>query len=143
MTMTNAEWMIKNGHDFLRLDVKRVSGDSYAIMFDDKVKDTIRINDTVINALLTWLNKAHKEPILDATEKRYLSAVIRPFRDDVKYIVKYGGHFSSREYEFILVRYQEKMCGDKNFLKLPWFEKGAMYKGMELDKKYTLEELGL
>lgn len=26
---------------------------------------------------------------------------------------------------------------------LPFFEKGTMYKGMETDKRYTLEELGL
>ena len=43
-------------------------------------------------------------------------------------------------------------CEKKEFLKIylkddsisfPFFTKGTMYKGMEADKKYTLEELGL
>lgn len=28
-------------------------------------------------------------------------------------------------------------------LSFPFFDKGTMYKGMELNKKYTLKELGL
>lgn len=43
-------------------------------------------------------------------------------------------------------------CGKREFLKIyleddnipfPFFTKGTMYKGMELNKRYTLEELGL
>ena len=43
-------------------------------------------------------------------------------------------------------------CGKKEFLKIyleddnipfPFFTKGTMYKGMECEKEYTLEELGL
>lgn len=138
--MTNAEWMIKNGYDFLRLDVKRVSGDSYAIMFDDKVKDTIRINDTVINALLTWLNKAHKEPILDEAEKKYLSAVIRPFRGRVKYICKIESLFRMGM-QFIKISTGDNYCDDS--ITFPLFASGTMYRGMKANKDYTLEELGL
>lgn len=32
---------------------------------------------------------------------------------------------------------------NEDFASLPLFEKETMYKGMEVDKKYTLEELGL
>lgn len=39
------------------------------------------------------------------------------------------------EYIGICIKEQETM--------LPYFEKGTMYKGMELDKEYTLEDLGL
>lgn len=70
--------------------------------------------------------------ILDDAEKRYLSAVIRPFRNDVTEICKNGG----KEFEYI------RFNGRKYFF-LPSFYAGTMYKGMELDRWYTLEELGL
>ena len=74
-----------------------------------------------------------KEEILDKEEKEYLRAVIKPFRDRIKYIEKnlVGG----REYIRI------KITGE--FVNFPYFKKGTMYKGMELEKRYTLEELGL
>lgn len=71
--------------------------------------------------------------ILDEEEKEYLSAVIRPFRDRVKYIRKIS---SAREYITVLLE-------DNDVLTFPYFEKGTMYEGMDADKKYTLKELGL
>ena len=74
--------------------------------------------------------------ILDDVEKRYLSAVIRPFRKRVDSIIKISDPLgSAKEYIFI------KLDGD--FFALPYFEAGTMYQGMELEKVYTLEELGL
>ena len=75
-----------------------------------------------------------KKEILDEKEKEYLSAVIKPFRNRVKYIKKVS--FNS-EKEFIRIDLE----GD--YISLPNFEKNTMYKGMELSKEYTLEELGL
>lgn len=74
-----------------------------------------------------------KEEILDEKEKEYLRAVIRPFRDKVKHIVK-----MEYEEEFIRIRIKNDEC-----INLPFFKKNTMYKGMEISKKYTLEELGL
>lgn len=76
-----------------------------------------------------------KEEILDKTEKRYLASVIKPFRDKVKYIYKRQEWNTNKE--FIHISLKE----DK--LDLPYFKKGTMYKGMETDRNYTLEELGL
>ena len=74
-----------------------------------------------------------KEDILNETEKEYLKAVIKPFRDRVKYIEKNGVH----EKEYIEI-------GVKNEpIVFPYFEENTMYKGMEVDEKYSLEELGL
>ena len=76
-----------------------------------------------------------KKPILDKKEKEYLSSVIRPFRDQVKYIRKIEWLRDNREYISV---------GFKNYPMLfPLFENGKMYKGMELDREYSLEELGL
>ena len=71
--------------------------------------------------------------ILDDAEKRYLSAVIRPFRDRVKYIKKIDG--ACEEYIYIQL--------NKDWTILPRFKEGTMYKGMEPGHKYSLEELGL
>ena len=74
--------------------------------------------------------------ILDDVERRYLSAVIRPFRDKVLYIIKIGTRDSSKEYISISFA-----TFDETYL--PCFKKGTMYKGMETNRRYTLEELGL
>lgn len=80
-------------------------------------------------------NKKEKnKPILDDAEKEYLSAVIRPFKDRVKYINKLDCPIG----EFIEI-------GISNDAAIPFpnFKKGTMYEGMEADKKYTLKELCL
>lgn len=73
-----------------------------------------------------------KEEILDEAEKRYLRAVIRPFRDKV---VKVTKDDYLLDYEFI------KFTLKDDSFALPDFKKGTMYKNMKLNKKYTLEEL--
>jgi hypothetical protein len=73
-----------------------------------------------------------EKEILDKEEKEYLSAVIRPFRNRVEYIQK-----KDIMNEFIEIEL------DNEFFNLPDFEKDTMYKGMELNKKYTLKELDL
>lgn len=80
----------------------------------------------------------HKEEILDEAEKRYLRGVIRPFRDKVEYICKYH-HTSVTNEEFICICF----LNSNGLMLLPYFKEHSMYKGMELDKNYTLEELGL
>ena len=74
-----------------------------------------------------------EEEILDETEKRYLSNVIKPFRDKVKAIEKVS---YAREFIKIYIKEDEPTI-------LPYFEKGTMYKGMKENKEYTLKELGL
>ena len=85
----------------------------------------------------------YKEHILDEEEKKYLSAVIKPFRDqviDIKKIDMYLG--CNKNAEYILGELGNKDDVVDTFT-LPYFPKGSMYKGMETNKKYTLEELGL
>ena len=80
------------------------------------------------------------KPILDDIEKEYLSAVIKPFRDKVFTVSKqiYG------DAHYIQIRmstlYRNTVY---EFFNLPSFKPETMYKGMELNKEYTLEELGL
>ena len=75
-----------------------------------------------------------EKEILDEEEKEYLSNIIKPFRNKVEYIVKETS--SDNEYITISIK-------NDSDLSFPNFKKGTMYKGMEEDKEYTLEELGL
>lgn len=93
----------------------------------------------LLEKLLTGWTEIIKKPILDEVEKRYLSNVIKPFRDRVEAITKYDNGKS----EYIVIRCSNLLNGITEYMYFPVFEKGAMYKGMEIDKRYTLEELGL
>lgn len=84
--------------------------------------------------ILEWMAQEYKGDILDKVEKKYLSEVIRPFRKEVTTIKKIEAP-AGREYISILLK-DDGMC-------LPCFERDTMYKGMEYDKTYTPEELGL
>lgn len=74
--------------------------------------------------------------ILDDAEKRYLRGVIRPFRDKVKSITKFADTRCTEEYIYMVIEGPADAC-------LPRFDGNTMYKGMELNREYTLEELGL
>ena len=85
---------------------------------------------------------SYEEDILDEKEKEYLKAVIKPFRNRVKTIER----IKNKEWERIVVFYKDyddTRDHVRSYMSLPMFEAGTMYKGMELNKEYTLEELGL
>ena len=85
-------------------------------------------------------NKMAEVAKLDDIEKEYLSAVIKPFRDRIIYITKIN--YKQSEYIDIYLKCYDDGFFDDSF-GLPYFKKGTMYKGMEEDKSYTLEELCL
>lgn len=123
----------------------------------DKVKEELKIEDfacgeicCIINRMKgekncigrtceecrKWLKQPYKpKEILDEKEKEYLSAVIKPFRYKVLNIICKYSEREDKEYIMILL--------DNDHISLPYFKKDKMYKGMEIDKKYTLEDLGL
>lgn len=91
--------------------------------------------------LCDWLFEEYKAPILDEVEREYLSAVIRPFRNRVENISKCDGGAWVTDEQFICIQVKREKNSD--FISLPWFKENTMYKGMELNKSYTLQELGL
>ena len=82
------------------------------------------------------LEKAH---ILDKQEHDYLRAVCKPYK--VKYIKKvvtWSGN------QFIQIAVKSSDCCDlTEGWSMPFGKKDSMFKGMEVDKKYTIEELEL
>lgn len=90
-----------------------------------------------MEGMIGWLEEEYKPTILTEKENAYLSAVIKPFRERVECIEKIKTFYSGKEYIYFTMKKNDDYC------ELPAFEKGTMYKGMEIDKAYTLEELGL
>jgi hypothetical protein len=89
--------------------------------------------ETGTSAYNAWLEEEYDPKILTDKEKAYLSAVIKPFKEEVETIEK----ASFEECE------QLQISDGDTVMAFPCFEKGTMYKGMEAYKEYTLEELGL
>ena len=98
------------------------------------------VNSGIFNDLLKGDVKIS---ILTEKEKEYLSAVIKPFRDRRVVIKKYEYPQNEHKNECIQisVEFYDKTGGET--ISLPIFKKGSMYKGLESNKCYTLEDLGL
>ncbi len=119
------EWCIENHYIFLDSNGRLIENGYGANPFP---KLSLEVCEE------TW--QEYKEEILDKEEKAYLSAVIKPFRNRIKYISKTDKYTHDEENIFITIENSDSIW-------FPYFKKGTMYKGMELNKKYTLEELGL
>jgi hypothetical protein len=85
---------------------------------------------------MKWLLSEYKEPVIDDVEREYLSAVIKPFRKKISCIRKNKDPRKGKNYIKI------EFC-DGDLMFFPNLSNNAMYKGMKLDRNYTLEELGL
>ena len=77
--------------------------------------------------------------VLDAAEKRYLINIIKPFKDQVIAIAKRSANYG----EFIDIMIDEGDIGDCGNIYLPYFKPDSMYKGMKVNREYTLEQLDL
>ena len=84
--------------------------------------------------ILEWMAQEYKGDLLDYAEKKYLSEVIRPFREEVVAIEKLEVP-AGKEYILIILK--------DDGMHFPCFKKDTRYKGLELEKRYTPEELGL
>lgn len=107
-------------------------------MYDSEWK---KWNSTTFETLCNLLNGKYEvvkipKPVLDGVEKEYLSYVIKPFRHRIKYFYKYSCEDGDSEAIVAITK-------DCDYLDFPRFKKGSMYKGMELTREYSLEELDI
>lgn len=120
------------------------------ILHSSRADLTCCVNDSILGrncyrtcneckkSVMNWLLSEAKEPILDEVERKYLLNVLRPFRKNACTVCKkYVQSCSGLSYEYLVVKLSNERWG------FPKFVEGTMYKGMELDKEYSLEELGL
>lgn len=105
----------------------------------DNVGDVTVVRDDTLRQLLTGQYEVIRlsTPILSNSENEYLSNIINPIRNKVVAIRKLES-FNFNYIQIELKQYDFYECID-----LPYFEAGTMYKNMELNKEYTIEELGL
>lgn len=135
----------KEKYDLQQIDISTKTKDGKILFFELKIRGKTIYQQSypygvflceVMEYMLAWLEEEYVPDILTDKEKAYLSAVIKPFRKDVKYIKKMD--FVIRAKEYLLIKMH-----DLSTAGLPLFEKETMYKGMEVNREYTLEELGL
>ena len=77
-----------------------------------------------------------RNDVLDETERKYLKAVLSPFRNRDVRVTKLKFPGCSDYYLWAALE-------DGDSLAFPNFPAGTMYNGMELYHEYTLEELGI
>lgn len=132
---------VKLGEEFKRKDIKccyiseniyKITNDGLLVFGDYGWEENVY----VLASLLCGDDEIIKlpKPILTDKEKEYLGAVIKPFRKRIEFIAKYE---LKEEKEYIDISL------DYDMIDLPIFKKGTMYKGMEVGKRYTLEDLGV
>lgn len=141
--MTNAEWMIKHGYKFTDLLITYFENSIYKISVCGKpiaeYKAIYEITHSEI--VLKWLDMEHREPILNDAEREYLKMVLKPFHENVAYVEKVHYYSMNGDTSFSLAFLFIKLHDEK--LKFPNFDSRKMYLGMELNKKYKLDELGI
>lgn len=97
--------------------------------------------------VMKWLLEEYKEPILTIEEKEYLKNVTEPKKDDITWIRKWCFYKGTEsEYTTVTVYAQHPAYSSPNSLwvLLDFIVTEEMpFKGMELEKAYSLEELGL
>lgn len=85
---------------------------------------------------IEWLMEEYKEPILTDKEKTIIRNIIKafePFKKDLERITKIGLPDTC---------YLVFDCSDDSYT-TPCFNNNELFKGMEIYKAYSLEELGL
>ncbi len=95
--------------------------------------------DLFSNKFLDQKVEVEVPDVLDEVEKEYLSNVIKPFRNKIIYIKKLD---LSNKYSIVIDIYSKFTFSEIEHINLPVFQ-NSMYNGMELNKSYTLGELGL
>lgn len=81
-----------------------------------------------------------ERPHLDSVELDYLKNIIRPFQNKVDFVILVKNTMMLEQKKNVRIRVHLK---DHDFITLPFFKEGKMYKAMEPNVKYTLEELGI
>lgn len=106
------------------------------------MKQKIKLKDLTREQFKKWYeeNKNQKVEIeielLTKEEKEYLEGVIKPFKEVIDFIKKINS--INRSVQFIHI----KLCNGE-VINLPYFNVNEYYKNLEVDKQYTIEDLGL
>lgn len=133
MLITNKWYIIKTDCNTGYKNWYKVS--SYQVYGWFNANDISKWNIDTVQIPKQYKKYIPPKPILDDKEKEWFNFV-RPFRNRVIGIFK--SKYCGDEYIGILIKNNKQytMC-------FPSFKSGTMYKGMKLDREYSLEELGI
>ena len=127
--------------------VRKVKWDPICYIAYNKTNNTFVDENSNVAFVSTYLNsdkwELYKEHILTEKEKKYLSNVIRPFKERVISITKETSN--SGDYYYIAIRYKSidsEMDFEDTLLSL-FPKKADKYRNIEANCPYKLEELGL
>lgn len=116
--------------------LERVNVCSWYDHFNPNGADCVQGCKSCEERFVEWLFEDSEKQVLDEKEREYLSSVIKPFRNRVTSVRKW---FNGIDYQIIIsLDHAENLC------QLPRFPLSSeMYKGMDSNKWYSLQELGL
>lgn len=108
------------------------------------MKQKIKLSDLTGEQIRKWIKEDKNDiyiefevELLTKEEKEYLENFLKPFKEVIDYITKINeGYTLSKEFIYI------KLCNGE-CITLPYFNFNEYYKNLEIDKEYTLKELGL
>ena len=132
--MTNLEFYLKDILN-LALDECMDLGEALETVYQDHTPTQNIQYSTYTKGMLTWYSAKCKE-VLTPKEKDYLNNIIKPFRNSITFIEKKSWN---NAYEYLKIKTYDTVGS----LTFPLFEKNTMYKNMNCDVPYTLEDLGL
>ena len=90
--------------------------------------------------VIKWLLSEYQEPpILDKVEREYLSAFCRPY----KIVTIRKRTTGTKERQWLDICTDNVLWNSYEYIHLPYFNANTMYKGMEVGKYYTPQELGI
>lgn len=106
---------------------------------EDILEDFNDLYDELVNVL-----KILTEETLDKGEREYLTAVLKPYKrfENTLFVVKRERLFEDNK-EYLAIKAEDDYGHYDLDLVFPDFKKGTKYAGLELNKKYSLKELGL
>ena len=135
------KWIARDENGCLYVYNTKPYKDEECGFFSAKFDSGYLFNECVSDVLfknVTWENSPiqyRDSELLTPKEREYLKLVFKPFASDIMYVRKQ--RMRSDDTEYIAARTY------KDSIIFPYFTKGTMYKGMKLEVKYTLKELGI
>lgn len=129
----NVEFKLeKDGVDFSNWSYKIQNN---ILLVKNKVEGSWYQSRVGINKIIRAKIVVTPKEILTDKEREYLRNVIEPVKDKVRFIQKSEYRYSKRQYVYIDL--------NEDYISLYSFKTNTQFKGMKVDKKYTLKELGL
>lgn len=118
---------------------------SCPLCYGNPTKNMTCINAVVSNGFKDFINFVNKDieiiqPYLSGQEKEFLEKWLRPFKDEIGYIIKERSGIDTDLYR---IRIERKTHPDSEIINFSWFKENTMYQGMEPNRYYTLYDLKL